>query len=256
VARRVARQCQLAVRNTPSAASIAVLDCDGHRGAVGKMLTKTVLVVAVCGIGATVPTLAQDEARIFQYSPIARFVGEGQYRAEVWRRENASGKEERAWSNSDLHGSSTEALAAACAKLRENFDDSFSCTQASRDAKAGETVKEPGTVVTEESRPPKENRSKAPPANSPVPAPKSAAAASPGSSDWGKEFWAHQSRWGHGGGGQSRQSAFVCQGDRGEAPTPPAGSVRSGCFASSRRNISHPALTLTYSRPASRNQLL
>src|SRR5262249_55844833 len=91
------------------------------------------------------------------------------------------------------------------------FDDSFSCTQASRDAKAAETVKE--------TRPPKENGSKTPPANSPVPAPKAAAAASdPGSnhwvkvakelwaaasqprSNWGKEFWANQSRWGHGGG--------------------------------------------------------
>ena len=165
------------------------------------MLTKTVLVVAVCGIGATVPTLAQDEARIFQYSPIARFVGEGQYRAEVWRRENASGKEERAWSNSDLHGSSTEALAAACAKLRENFDDSFSCTQASRDAKAGETVKKPSAVVTQKSRQPKANGPKTPSANSPVPAPKAVAAASiPRSNNWAKEFWANQSRWGHGSG--------------------------------------------------------
>src|SRR5262249_33672853 len=151
----------------------AVLDCDGHRGRrelEGEMLTRTVLVVAVCGIGASVPTLAQDETRIFRYSPIARLVGEGQYRAEVWRRENASSKEEREWSNSDLHGSWAEALAAACAKLRENFDDSFSCTQTSRDAKAGETVKE--------TRPPKENGSKTPPENSPVPAPKAAAAAS------------------------------------------------------------------------------
>jgi hypothetical protein len=172
------------------------------------MLTKTTLVVAVFGIAATVPTLAQDEARIFQYSPIARLVGEGQYRAEVWRRENASGKEERAWSSSDLHGSSQEAIAAACIKLRESF--ASSCTQTSRDARAGETVKEPG-------RPPKEDGSKTPPANSPVPEPEAVAAASnpgfhkwvkqlwaaasqPGSSNWGKEFWANQSRWGHGGG--------------------------------------------------------
>ena len=74
------------------------------------MFTKTALVVAVFGIGATGPTLAQDGARSFQYSPIARLVGEGQYRAEVWREENASGKEERAWNNSELHGSSAEAL--------------------------------------------------------------------------------------------------------------------------------------------------
>jgi hypothetical protein len=157
------------------------------------MLTKTVLVVAVCGIGASVPGLAQDETRNFQYSPIARLVEAGQYRAEVWRRENASGKEEPAWSNSDLHGSPAEALAAACAKLRENFDDSFSCIQTSRDAKAGKTATQ--------SRLPKENESKTPPANSPVPAPKAvAAAAKPGANNWAKEFWANHSRWGHGGG--------------------------------------------------------
>jgi hypothetical protein len=177
------------------------------------MLTKTTLVVALCGIGATV-TLAQDEARIFQYAPIARVVGEGQYRAEVWRRENASGKEERAWSSSDLHGSSQEAIAAACIKLRESF--ATSCTQTSRDARAGETVKEP--------RPPKENEPKMPPANSPVPAPKAvaapsnsgsnswakefwvkvvAAASQPGSNNpnWAKEFWANQSKWSGGGDG-------------------------------------------------------
>ena len=158
------------------------------------MFTKTALVVAVCGIGATGPILAQDDARIFQFSPIARLVGEGQYRAEVWRRENASGKEEPAWSNSDVHGSPAEALAAACAKLRENFDDSFSCIQTSRDAKAGETVKRPGTV---ESGPPKEKTS---PANSRVPEPKTVAAVKPGSNNWAKEFWTNQSRWGHGGG--------------------------------------------------------
>ena len=148
------------------------------------MLTKTVLVVAVCGIGATVPILAQDEARIFQYSAIARLVGEGQYRAEVWRRESASDNEERAWSSSDLNGSSAQAIAAACTTLRESF--ASSCTQTSPHANAGETVKEPGSVVIEKSRAP----SKAPPVNSPLPPAKEVAAASnPRSTNWAKEFW-------------------------------------------------------------------
>jgi len=165
----------------------------GYRGLEGVMLTKMVLVVAVCGIGASVPSLAQDETRIFEYSPIARLVGAGQYRAEVWRRENKSGKEKAAWSNADLHGSPAEALAAACAKLREKFDVTFSCIQTSHDAKAGKTVTQ--------STPLKENGSKTPPANSPVPVPKAVAATSkPGSNNWAKEFWANQSRWGHGGG--------------------------------------------------------
>src|SRR5215468_2303748 len=181
------------------------------------MLTKTVL-LALCGIGGSVPSLAQDETRIFQYSPVARLVGESQYRAEVWRLENASGKEERAWSGSELHGSSAEAMAAACATLRENY--SFSCAQTSRDANVGRGVKASSTGVAEESGPPKANGSKTPTVYSPVPAPKADAAPSqPGSnswanqfwlkvvaaasqpgSNWAKEFWANQSRWSHGGG--------------------------------------------------------
>src|SRR5215469_11340798 len=149
----------------------------GCRELEGKMLTKTVFFVAMCSVGAIVPALAQDEGRIFQYSPVAQLVGEGQYRAEVWRRENASGKEERAWSNPDLHRSSAEAIAAACATLSENY--AFSCTQRPRDAKAGGTVKGPGTVVT----------STAPPAISSVSTPKAVAAASqPGYRNWAREF--------------------------------------------------------------------
>src|SRR5215471_16398061 len=160
------------------------------------MVTKTVLFVAICGISATAPTLAQDGARIFQYSPVARLVEEGQYRAEVLRREVASGTEDRAWSNSSLHESAADAIAAACATLRENFDDSFSCPQRSRDAKAGETVKKPAAVVTQKSRPPKDNGPNTPPANSLVTTPKAVAAASkPSSSDWARDFWANQSRW-------------------------------------------------------------
>src|SRR5215475_2716421 len=154
----------------------------------GKMLTKTILVVAVCGIGATVPTLAQDEARIFQYSAIARLVGEGQYRAEIWRLENASGNEERTWSSPELLGSSEEAMAAACATLRENY--AYSCTLTLRAAKAGEIVKGPGTAATKGSKPPKEKVSKALPAYSPAPAPKAVGAASkPGSKDWETKLW-------------------------------------------------------------------
>src|SRR5215831_1739077 len=153
------------------------------------MLPKTILVVAACGIVATVPTFANDEARIFQYSSIARLVGEGQYRAEVWRREIASGKEEPAWSSSDLHGSSEQAIAAACTTLRENF--ASSCTQTSRNAMAGETMREPGSVVTEKSSLPPN----APPANPPNPPVKEVAAASnPGSSNWAKKFWVYSSQ--------------------------------------------------------------
>ena len=158
------------------------------------MLTKTVLVVAICSIGAIVPALAQEEARIFQYSPIAQLVGEGQYRAEVWRRENASGKEERAWSDSDLYASSADAMAAACATLRENY--AYSCTQKSRDAKASETVRGPGIA-------PQVKGLKTLRANSPASAPRAVSAAViPGSNDWDRKFWDNQSRQAGGGGSQ------------------------------------------------------
>jgi len=161
----------------------------GGRELEGKMLPKTVLVVAVCGIVATVPTLANDEARIFQYSSIARLVGEGQYRAEVWRREIAGGKEEPAWSSSDLHGSSEQAISAACTTMRENF--ASSCTPTSHNAKARETVKAPASVVTEKSSLPP----KAPPANShPPPPPAVAAASNPGPSSWARRFWVYSTQ--------------------------------------------------------------
>jgi len=177
------------------------------------MLTKTVFVVAICGVGAIVPTLAQDEARIFQYSPVAQLVGEGQYRAEVWRRENASGKEERAWSGSELLGSPEEAKAAACVVLRENF--AFSCSQISRDAKAGAPVKASATVVTKDANPPKEKAAKAPPPLPvpsalplPPPAPPTKAmstASKPGPVHWESDLWTNQSRYGGGSGGGGSQ---------------------------------------------------
>jgi len=191
------------------------------------MLTKTVFAVAMCGVGAIVPALAQDEARIFQYSPVAQLVGEGQYRAEVWRRENASGKEERAWSSSDLLGSSEEAITAACVVLRDEF--AFSCAQTARGAKAGEPVKKASaTVVTKESKPPKEKGAKASsthptavpaaagkamPAHAPTATPTSPlkampapakpinAASKPGPNPSDNDFWSNQSRFGGGSGG-------------------------------------------------------
>ena len=194
------------------------------------MLTKTVLVVAMCSIGATVAASAQDEARIFQYSPIAQLVGEGQYRAEVWRRENASGKEERAWSSPDLLGSSDEAIAAACAVLRENF--AFTCSQTSRNAKAAEPVKASATVVTKDAKPPQAKAAKVhSPAALPVPAAKAvsapnaisaapkavsaapkpisapnaiSAATKPGPNHWDNDLWSNQSRFGGGSGGGSQ----------------------------------------------------
>ena len=191
------------------------------------MLTKTVFFVAMCSVGAIVPALAQDEGRIFQYSPVAQLVGEGQYRAEVWRRENASGKEERAWSSPDLIGSSEEAITAACVVLRENF--AFTCSQTSRNAKAAEPVKASATVVSKDSKPPLAKAAKAHPAALPVPAAKAisaptamsapkaisapkpisapnafSAATKPNPDHKDNDFWSNLSRFGGGSGGGSQ----------------------------------------------------
>ncbi len=208
------------------------------------MLTNKVLVVAMCGIGAIAPALAEDQPTPFQYSPVARLLSNGQYRAEIWRRDVANGQEDRAWSNFELHASSAKAMDEACTTLRKYFDGSFSCAQISSDLKAAEIAKEPAAVSS-----PK-NEIKAPRERAPVPEPKAitgnnktghppivavpktatgatrrgvpmakmagapewkrwvgqakrlvwAPAAASSSSNWGRDFWANQSRWSHGGG--------------------------------------------------------
>jgi hypothetical protein len=86
-------------------------------------------------------------------------------------------------------------MAAACATLNENL--AASCTQTSRDAKAGETVKELRRAVTKESKPVIQEASKTPLSNALVKAPKVVATASKlGSNNKNEEFWANQSRFG------------------------------------------------------------
>ena len=43
--------------------------------------------LVLCGLGLSVPALAQQADSTFEYSPVARLLQNGQYRAEVWRRD-------------------------------------------------------------------------------------------------------------------------------------------------------------------------
>ena len=43
--------------------------------------------LVLCGLGLSVPALAQQAGSDFEYSPLARLLQNGQYRAEVWRRD-------------------------------------------------------------------------------------------------------------------------------------------------------------------------
>jgi len=211
---------------------------------------KRVIVVAVCGIGGLAPALAQDPPR-FQYSPVARHLSDGRYRAEVWRRDLAKGQEELAWSNYEPHASPAKAMDDACTSLRKHFDASVACAQMSPDHKAAENAKEapvsdpPAAAMTPKSARPRDGETKAPRASASVPEPNSiptskkapvsgrpvvpipktatapadqasnpewkqwvakakrilsAPAVASASSNWGKDFWAHQSRWSGGGG--------------------------------------------------------
>jgi hypothetical protein len=92
------------------------------------MLANKLLVLAVCGMGVIDPVMAEDQPAGAQYSPVARLLRNGQYRAEVWRR-NDKGQDEFVGTNYKPHASAAEAMDDACLSLRKHFDPSFSCAQ-------------------------------------------------------------------------------------------------------------------------------
>jgi hypothetical protein len=95
------------------------------------MLKKRVLLlVALYGVAMITPASAQHQTAPFQYSPVTRLMNSGKFRAEVWRRNVATGTEELVWSNSVLHSTATMAIVQACTSLQKYFDESFSCPRA------------------------------------------------------------------------------------------------------------------------------
>ena len=226
------------------------------------MLANKLLVLAVCGMGIIEPVMAEDQPAGAQYSLVARRFSNGQYQAEVWRRDD-KGQDEFVGTNYKPHVSAANAMDDACLLLRKYFDPSFSCSQMPADQKTAEKTTESGVSVPDP-RPVAANKKAG---DGPVAAttktrtdevggsaaagkiasapkvaqakrevsplllqayekitqqdaliaalreevarlkglkggPQSAGTMAPNSSprQWGKDFWANQARWGHGGG--------------------------------------------------------
>lgn len=191
--------------------------------------------VVLCGVALITPTLAQDQSVRFQYSPIARLTNGGQYRAEVWRRDVATGREDLAWSNHDLHAGAAKAMDDACTSLRTYYDASFSCLRMASEGLAldqraagnvAETpASEPPVAVVEKKTPQSDAAAKAVPGRTATPERQAVTAAkthpkvqtgpsprvmpaakiaTPPEGErklvWAKNFWSYQSRWSGGGG--------------------------------------------------------
>ena len=89
-------------------------------------MRSTIGLVLTCGLAWTAPAFAEEGA--FDYSPVARLVQGGQFRAEVWRRDVATDSSEIAWSDSELSPTAAKAIGEACAALQKDFDPGFSCS--------------------------------------------------------------------------------------------------------------------------------
>ena len=161
-------------------------------------ITRGLLVL--CGLGLSAPALAQQADLAFEYSPVARLLQNGQFRAEVWRRDIATDRIENAWNDAEPALTAAVAITAACASIKQNFDPSFRCSRAATPAPyEGATVKGPSPPAQ---RKPPIVRTSAYPSRvtSPNPAPQS------GGSAWIKNFWEVRDREGGGGGGSGGDS--------------------------------------------------
>ena len=96
------------------------------------MLADKLLVLVVCGISVIAPVMAEDQPTGAQFSPVARQLSNGEYRAEVWRR-NDKGQDEFVGTNYKPHATVAKAMDEACLLLRRHFDPSFSCPQTPAD---------------------------------------------------------------------------------------------------------------------------
>ena len=94
------------------------------------------LSVMLWGLALITPALAQDQRAQSAYSASAQLMNDGQYRAEVWRRDGATGRNELAWNNAATHATMTKAMDEACTALKQFYDPTASCTRAARDGAA------------------------------------------------------------------------------------------------------------------------
>ena len=101
------------------------------------LIFKTLLLVT-SSIALTMPALAQEQTLPFEYSPIVRLMRNGQFQAEVWRRDVRTDHSELAWSNGETYATATAGMVEACTSLRKNFDATFSCSPAAPHGTAGD----------------------------------------------------------------------------------------------------------------------
>ena len=111
------------------------------------MLANKLLVLAVCGMGIIEPVMAEGQPAGAQYSLVARRFSNGQYQAEVWRRDDNKGQDEFVGTNYKPHVSAANAMDDACLLLRKYLDPSFSCSQMPADQKTAEKTTESGVSV-------------------------------------------------------------------------------------------------------------
>ena len=179
--------------------------------------------LVLCGLGLSAPALAQQTDAAFEYSPVARLLQNGQYRAEVWRRDVTADRGEIAWSDAEPTATAATAIAEACTALTQNFDPAFHCPRAvAAPSQEGVALKPSATAVPNKlplpvgkAPPALPGVGKAPPAlpgvvkagaHPPSPAvmpgaPATTPAPPTGGSGWARDFWQSRDRTSAGGGG-------------------------------------------------------
>lgn len=94
-------------------------------------------VALLCGLLAA-SAFAQQQESAFEYSPVARLMHDGSFRAEVWRREIATDRSDLAWSSNEPSPTAAVAASEACRSLQQNFDAGFVCPTAGSAAPQGQ----------------------------------------------------------------------------------------------------------------------
>jgi hypothetical protein len=172
------------------------------------LIARTLIVTAsliLWGVGLPVPALAQQVDAAFEYSPVARMLPNGQFRAEVWRRDIAADRSEVAWSDAEPVTTSALAIAEACASLKQNFDPAFQCPRIATPPPQLRAAVKPSAFgvppVPVKTAPPPAPDHKPAVANTP---PRPSTPAPPpmvGGNAWVKDFWQVRDRAGVGGTG-------------------------------------------------------
>jgi hypothetical protein len=161
------------------------------------MLIIRALLLIASGLALTTPTVAQEQASAFEYSAVVRILRSGHFQAEVWRRDVRTDQGDLAWSNSAFYPSATAAMIEACAALRKDFDETFSCSPVAPQQAVGAsaTMTPSGTAMSGKGAAPAVD-----PKAASMKKPVGPERTSDASGAWLKDFWRSQERQFGGGG--------------------------------------------------------